>query len=84
MKWTRCCGRPARPDVYKRQDRIFVKAITDISHAMGKRVIAEFVENEAILHIRNELGVDYAQGYHIGRPAPLPGKYTATPNRYQA
>ncbi len=70
--------------VENREDRIFVKAITDISHAMGKRVIAEFVENEAILHILNELGVDYAQGYHIGRPAPLPGKYTAMPNRYQA
>ena len=57
--------------VENREDRIFVKAITDISHAMGKRVIAEFVENEAILHILSELGVDYAQGYHIGRPAPL-------------
>jgi EAL domain-containing protein (putative c-di-GMP-specific phosphodiesterase class I) len=60
--------------VENREDQIFVKAITDISHAMGKRVIAEFVENEAILRILNELGVDYAQGYHIGRPAPLPGE----------
>lgn len=59
--------------VENREDRIFVKAITDISHAMGKRVIAEFVENEAILDILGELGVDYAQGYHIGRPAPLSG-----------
>jgi len=57
--------------VENHEDRIFVKAITDISHAMGKRVIAEFVENAAILHILSELGVDYAQGYHIGRPAPL-------------
>ncbi|MCC8994689.1 MAG: EAL domain-containing protein [Candidatus Contendobacter sp.] len=60
--------------VENREDRLFVKAITDISHAMGKRVIAEFVENEAILHILGELGVDCAQGYHIGRPAPLSGQ----------
>ena len=55
-----------------REDQIFVKSITDIAHGMGKRVVAEFVENEEILRILGEIGVDYAQGYHIGRPAPLP------------
>ena len=55
-----------------RADQIFVKSITDIAHSMGKRVVAEFVENEEILRLLGEIGVDYAQGYHIGRPAPLP------------
>lgn len=55
----------------KPEDRIFVKAITDMAHAMGKRVIAEFVENAEILSILAELGVDDAQGYHFGQPAPL-------------
>jgi len=52
-------------------DRIsfeLVKSINDIAQVMGKKTIAEFVENEAILEALREIGVDYAQGYHIGRP----------------
>lgn len=56
---------------HSREDRIFVKAITDIAHGMGKRVIAEFVEDGDILQVLVELGVDLAQGYHLGRPMPL-------------
>ncbi len=54
-----------------REDRIFVKAITDVAHGMGKRVTAEFVESARILAILKTLGVDNAQGYHCGRPRPL-------------
>lgn len=54
-----------------REDRIFVKAITDIAHGMGKRVIAEFVEDGDTLDVLLELGVDFAQGYHFGRPMSL-------------
>ncbi len=53
-------------------DRIsfeLVKSINDIGHVMGKKTIAEFVENEAIRQALREIGVDYAQGYHIGKPA---------------
>lgn len=57
---------------HNREDQIFVRAVTDIAHGMGKRVVAEFVENEEILNILRQIGVDYAQGYHIGRPGPLP------------
>jgi EAL domain-containing protein (putative c-di-GMP-specific phosphodiesterase class I) len=38
---------------------------------MGKRTIAEFVENDEILEHLREMGVDFAQGYCISRPAPL-------------
>ena len=38
---------------------------------MGLETVAEFVESEAILDQLRELGVDYAQGYHLGRPQPL-------------
>ncbi len=48
-----------------------VKSINDIGKVMGKRTIAEFVENESILRKLREVGVDYAQGYRIGRPTPL-------------
>jgi EAL domain-containing protein (putative c-di-GMP-specific phosphodiesterase class I) len=35
---------------------------------MGKRTIAEFVESAEILDALRGIGVDYAQGYAIGRP----------------
>ncbi len=57
-----------------REDRIFVKAITDMAHGMGKRVIAEFVESAEVLSILEDLGVDYAQGYYFARPSPLPDR----------
>ncbi len=52
--------------------REFVKAINAVGKAMGKQIVAEFVENEASLNILGELGVDFAQGYHIAKPHPLP------------
>ena len=48
-----------------------VRSINDIAHAMGKETVAEFVENERIWKLLEELGVDYGQGFGIGRPQPL-------------
>lgn len=48
-----------------------VKSITDIAHQMDKKVIAEYVENEAILIALRKLEVDFAQGYGIGHPSPI-------------
>tara|TARA_R110001592_G_scaffold61017_1_gene185817 strand:+ start:502 stop:699 length:198 start_codon:yes stop_codon:yes gene_type:complete len=45
-----------------------VKAINDLGHEMGKRVIAESVENKEIFDHLVELGVDFAQGYFVGKP----------------
>ena len=53
------------------EDRIFVKAISEVSQALGKKTIAEVVENGEILIILRELGIDYAQGYYIGKPGRL-------------
>lgn len=52
-------------------DFAMVKSINEIGQVMGKQTIAEFVENESILEKLQEIGVDYAQGYGIGRPEPL-------------
>jgi EAL domain-containing protein (putative c-di-GMP-specific phosphodiesterase class I) len=52
-------------------DSVLVRSMNDVSHAMGKQTVAEFVENEAILKKLRRLGVDYAQGYAIGRPEPM-------------
>lgn len=52
-------------------DFAMVKAINELAKKMGKKTVAEFVENDAILQRLNVLGVDYAQGYLFGRPKPL-------------
>jgi len=54
-------------------DYAMVQSINAIGHVMGLKTIAEFVENDAILQLLSEIGIDYAQGYHIGRPRPLEG-----------
>jgi EAL domain-containing protein (putative c-di-GMP-specific phosphodiesterase class I) len=38
---------------------------------MGLRTVAEWVESETVLAALRKVGVDYAQGYAIARPAPL-------------
>lgn len=48
-----------------------VESINHIGHVMGRKTIAEFVENQEIVKILGELGVDYMQGYGIARPRPL-------------
>jgi diguanylate cyclase (GGDEF)-like protein len=52
-------------------DRLVIGAVVELARGMGKRTIAEFVGNEATFTILRELGVDYAQGFHLGPPAPL-------------
>lgn len=52
-------------------NRTVVKSINEIGHVMGKKTIAEFVENDEILRHLRGLGVDYAQGYLISAPRPL-------------
>ena len=52
-------------------DFAMVKAINDIGHSMGKKTIAEFVENDEIIRKLKEIGVDYGQGYGICKPKPL-------------
>ena len=46
-------------------DRSMVKSINDIGQVMGKKTIAEFVENDAIFQELVNIGVDFAQGYGI-------------------
>lgn len=53
---------------HSEDDRLFVKALVEAIHGYGKLAVAEYVETQAILQWVTELGVDYAQGYHFGRP----------------
>ncbi len=52
-------------------DRSIVESVNHISHNLGLLTIAEFVENQTIVDILEKIGVDFLQGYHIHRPAPL-------------
>jgi len=49
--------------------RAMVRAMSEIAHALGKEVIAEFVEDEATYRLLADFGVDYVQGFHLGRPS---------------
>ena len=42
-----------------------------MAKGLGKKTIAEFVEDQETLDLIRQDGVDYAQGYHIGKPAPI-------------
>lgn len=49
-------------------DQHLVKAMVEIARGLGKKTIAEFVNNEETIQLLKEFGVDYTQGYHIGKP----------------
>lgn len=49
-------------------DQLTVKAIVEIARGLGKQTIAEFVEEQSTVELLRELGVDMAQGFHLGKP----------------
>lgn len=51
-------------------DRAFVKAAVALAKELNIYTIAEYVESEEILEILKNIGVDYSQGFFIGKPAP--------------
>jgi len=52
-------------------DETMVKAISDVGHAMGIETIAERVETKQVLDKLGSLGIEFAQGYYIARPASV-------------
>ncbi|MDR7328950.1 bifunctional diguanylate cyclase/phosphodiesterase [Corynebacterium guangdongense] len=53
-------------------DRGIVSTITQLAHSQGMETVAEFVSDERILQQVKQLGITYAQGYHIGASLPPP------------
>lgn len=49
-------------------DQLLVKSMIDVAHSLGKKVIAEYVENQKVLDKLIEMGADYGQGFYIGKP----------------
>ena len=58
-------------NIENEKDFDVVKSIVDFAKMYNIKTIAEFVENEDIYVLVKELGIDYSQGYHFGRPVPF-------------
>jgi EAL domain-containing protein (putative c-di-GMP-specific phosphodiesterase class I) len=52
-----------------RHDQLVVRALVELARGMGSSTIAEFVGDEPTFMQLAALGVDYAQGFHVGRPS---------------
>lgn len=60
-----------------RLDRLTVEAMHHIASGMGMTTVAEYVEDAATLVTLRELGLDYAQGMHLGPPVPTRARWPA-------
>ena len=56
---------------HNQTDQHLVKAIVEVARGLGKQTIAEFVGCEETMQLLSEYGVDYAQGYYIGKPCAV-------------
>ncbi len=54
----------------EKANRVFVRGIAGICRGLGVKTVAEGVESEEVLELLPELGVDRAQGWHVGYPSP--------------
>jgi diguanylate cyclase (GGDEF)-like protein len=52
-----------------RVDQAMVRMVGEVARAAGMRTVAEHVHNAATLDLLRKYGIDYAQGYYIGKPA---------------
>lgn len=59
--------------VHTTVDQAMVRSMNQVAHALGKVTIAEFVESQETLSMLRHFGVDFAQGYHIGKPSESVG-----------
>ena len=57
-------------------DQKMVRLIGEIGREAGMRTVAEYVKDGPALSLLGELGIDFAQGYYIGRPEATPSKKT--------
>src|SRR5204863_8451929 len=53
------------------RSRAMVASIVSVAERVGQTTVAEGVQDDATLDALRDLGVDYAQGFHIGMPEPL-------------
>jgi diguanylate cyclase (GGDEF)-like protein len=61
-----------------RVDQAMVRMVGEVARAAGIETVAEYVHSEATLELLAKYGIDYAQGYYIGKPAAQPESPTVT------
>ena len=61
-----------------RDDQILVRAMGEVARGFGKKIVAEYVENQTILDLLGDYGIDFAQGYAIGKPQPAEETFPET------
>ncbi len=54
-----------------RIDAAMVDGVNKVGQVMNLRTVAELVENEITVKLLQKMGVNYAQGYHCGKPFPI-------------
>ncbi len=60
-------------------DKLIIESVVSIAKGLGKRTIAEFVGDDETQQFLQRQGVDYAQGYYIGRPVPIDDAFPDLP-----
>jgi len=68
VDWVKIDGSFVRNIENEKLNYALIKSINDICHTLGKKTVAEFVENKASLALLKKIGIDYVQGYFMGRP----------------
>jgi EAL domain-containing protein (putative c-di-GMP-specific phosphodiesterase class I) len=61
-----------------------IRAVVDIACGLEKKTIGEIIGDDETVSVLTRLGVDYGQGYHLGRPGPLDEVFAAAPTRRTA
>lgn len=63
-------GEFVRGCTHDRADRLIISSMVSLAKGLGRKTVAEYVTDADTLDLVRELGVDYAQGFHVGRPQP--------------
>ncbi len=64
-------------------DYALVKSITEMGHFLNKKIIAEYVSSEEILEVVRDIGVDYVQGFYLGKPVMIEDLHNALQPAHQ-
>ena len=59
-----------------RVDQAMVRMVGEVARAAGIETVAEYVHSAATLELLAKYGIDYAQGYFIGKPTARPSRRT--------
>ncbi len=49
-------------------DRVLVRSMCEIANRLGKKTVAEYIENPRLIDVLREIGINYGQGFVLGKP----------------